>query len=373
MKMNHLQFLVFFLFILILAYAPSHANGLTISWTGPANNSQFDNCADITLSAEATIEEGSIKRVEFYQNGARIKSDTAVPYEHTMTNVPNGLYSFYAKAVADDDTEASSGTVLVNVGNTGDGDLLLNGEFNCQKTPWRLDTYVNSVATFEIVPDLDLTDDASGAFIDITEMGDQFWAVQLMQPFKIQKGHTYEVSFVAEADEAKDIQLTFSQDYDPWEPHWTQDLTVEDPQEYGPYTYECDIDDDKVMFKFILGGNTIPISIDAVKVVDKQWTAVDGREVELLHQFNLGANYPNPFNPSTRIEYSLAKTEEIEFSIYDMLGKKIYSFSRTEGPGSHTFDWNGYTSTGLACPSGVYFYRLKTNSAIQTRRMLLVR
>lgn len=371
MKLNLFKFMLMEI-LFILSTWQLYADGLSITWTGPGNKSQFKNCAEIPISAEATIDAGAIKTVEFYRNGSRLLADRSAPYETSLRNVPNGWYSLYAKAIAEDGTEAETDPVLINVGGTVDGDLLINGEFNCALGPWRLDNYENAMSTIEIIPDLFLTDDSSGALIDIAEIGNQVWGVQLMQTFKLQQGHTYEVSFYAEADEAKDIQLTFSQDYDPWAPHWTQDVTVEDPQEYGPYTFECPLDDDKVMFKFVLGGNTIPIYIDAVKVVDQQWSSVEEHALPVAH-FELSANYPNPFNPTTRIDYTLPTSEHVDFSIYDVLGRQVYALSRMESAGRHTIEWNGLTTGGSVCPSGIYFYQLKTEKDIQTRRMHLLR
>ncbi len=85
--------------------------------------------------------------------------------------------------------------------------------------------------------------------------------------------------------------------------------------------------------------------------------------------FRLEQNFPNPFNPSTRIRFTLARRAHILLSIYSMLGQKIAELvneTQEAGPHEITFD-----ARGLA--SGVYFYRLQAGNDIQTRKLLLVR
>ena len=86
-------------------------------------------------------------------------------------------------------------------------------------------------------------------------------------------------------------------------------------------------------------------------------------------RFELLQNFPNPFNPSTTIEYTLARDSKIELTIYDSGGKVVESlFSGWQSKGRHQLRFDGHN---LA--SGIYFYRLKTAEFTQIRKMLLVR
>ena len=70
-------------------------------------------------------------------------------------------------------------------------------------------------------------------------------------------------------------------------------------------------------------------------------------------------NYPNPFNPSTRVDYSIASASYVELSVYDLLGRrlKIIESGRLQ-PGDHFTTWDGKNDDGKDMPSGVYFVRM---------------
>gem|GEM_PF-711709 len=85
--------------------------------------------------------------------------------------------------------------------------------------------------------------------------------------------------------------------------------------------------------------------------------------------FELEQNYPNPFNPSTVIRYTLAHDARTTLTISDLLGREIATLVdewQTEGP--HTALWEARNM-----PSGVYFYQLKIDSRLKTRKMILIR
>jgi hypothetical protein len=346
---------------------------LTVRITGPANRSHFDPCTDITVTAEAMAGSGGIDKVEFYKNGDLARSDTREPYDLAMKNVPDGLYQFIAKVIDDSGHEALSDPIIIYVGSAQDGNMVINGEFNCSVSPWRLDQYEGAVASIELWPDAFVTEDSSAAHIEITEVGAQFWGVQLMQPFKLLSGHTYEVSFVAETFDDKDIQVTFSMDYDPYATHKYWDIKLlSGIATYGPYTWECPIDDPKVMFKFVIGGNLIPMTLDAVQVIDKQWVGVKSG-AERLTDFLLYQNYPNPFNPDTAIRYTLKKDADVKLTIYSSAGNPVASFQEFKPAGTHTVRWNGRDKWQQPVQSGIYIYRLETGGLSLSRKMLLLK
>ncbi|MBM4118506.1 T9SS type A sorting domain-containing protein [bacterium] len=89
----------------------------------------------------------------------------------------------------------------------------------------------------------------------------------------------------------------------------------------------------------------------------------------------LEANYPNPFNPSTTIPFSLASASAITLSIHDLSGRLVcfLSAQRHVPAGRHELRWDGRNSAGQPAPSGVYFYRLETAQGATARPMLLVK
>jgi hypothetical protein len=83
----------------------------------------------------------------------------------------------------------------------------------------------------------------------------------------------------------------------------------------------------------------------------------------------VGRVYPNPFNSSTTIEYSLSEAGHIRIDIYDLLGRQVETLLdeyRQAGAHTVTFDASHLSS-------GVYFYRLRTGERIETKRMLLLK
>lgn len=94
----------------------------------------------------------------------------------------------------------------------------------------------------------------------------------------------------------------------------------------------------------------------------------------------LGANYPNPFNPTTVIPFTLARAGRVDLRLYNLLGREVAVLAgglHTAGPQSVL--WNGRDDRGRELASGVYFYRLRTRPAdgsagvVLTRKLVLVR
>ncbi|KXK53081.1 MAG: subtilisin-like serine protease [Chlorobi bacterium OLB5] len=90
---------------------------------------------------------------------------------------------------------------------------------------------------------------------------------------------------------------------------------------------------------------------------------------EIPGEFKLYTNYPNPFNPITKIKFDIAKNTNAKLLVYDVLGRVVETLiSGDIKAGRYEIDFDGYS---LA--SGVYFYKLVTNEFVETRRMLLVK
>ncbi|MEE9554608.1 MAG: T9SS type A sorting domain-containing protein, partial [candidate division Zixibacteria bacterium] len=84
---------------------------------------------------------------------------------------------------------------------------------------------------------------------------------------------------------------------------------------------------------------------------------------------SLSANYPNPFNSSTTIEYSLPEPGEVTIEIFDLLGRRVETLIDTkQDAGIYRVTWDAEEQA-----SGVYFYRIKTGDYTDTRRMVLLK
>ncbi len=85
-------------------------------------------------------------------------------------------------------------------------------------------------------------------------------------------------------------------------------------------------------------------------------------------------NYPNPFNPNTNICFELPSATHVNLSIYNVLGQKVATLQDVVmTAGEHIVEWGGTDDAGKPLASGVYFYRLETEEAFETKKMLMVR
>jgi len=85
-------------------------------------------------------------------------------------------------------------------------------------------------------------------------------------------------------------------------------------------------------------------------------------------------NYPNPFNPSTTIEFSIQNNSIVELSIFNVKGQMVKTLiNESLNIGDYLVTWDGVDNSGSFVGSGVYFYQIKTSSNILTKRMLLLK
>jgi len=95
----------------------------------------------------------------------------------------------------------------------------------------------------------------------------------------------------------------------------------------------------------------------------------------LPDEFELFDNYPNPFNPSTKIEYKVSGEGSfcfISLKIYNILGEEVVTLvDKIHSPGKYSADWNGCDKFGKEVSSGIYFYQLVSEGrVVQTKRMV---
>ncbi len=114
------------------------------------------------------------------------------------------------------------------------------------------------------------------------------------------------------------------------------------------------------------------IYIDRVRIVSP--TAVDNMKSGRPDAFKLYANYPNPFNPTTNIEFQLEKTSETSLRIYNVRGELVRTLVDTRlSAGAHVVAWDGMDENNVRQASGIYFYQLESGQHHQVKRMVLVR
>ena len=97
-------------------------------------------------------------------------------------------------------------------------------------------------------------------------------------------------------------------------------------------------------------------------------------EISLPVEFYVSSNYPNPFNPSTKIDIDIAIESILNISIYDLSGRLINILNNnTQIPGHYTYEWRGVDSNGNSVPSGIYFIQVSSAKDISTRKVVLLK
>ncbi|MBU8871635.1 MAG: T9SS type A sorting domain-containing protein [Gemmatimonadales bacterium] len=96
--------------------------------------------------------------------------------------------------------------------------------------------------------------------------------------------------------------------------------------------------------------------------------------VEIPRVFNLNANYPNPFNPMTKISFSLPEEQAVTLAIYGVDGRKVATLiNENRKAGLHEVIWMGKDESARSVASGIYFYRIDAGPYSEVRKMTLMK
>ena len=154
---------------------------------------------------------------------------------------------------------------------------------------------------------------------------------------------------------------------------------------------ECLIDDDASRladwfdallvddnFSFLTGPYIFSFGSYKIEIRDMndigEITDIDKSIEQVVHTYKLEQNFPNPFNPETRIYFEIPNNEMVTVAIYNVLGHKIRTLEHsTFAAGKHTLNWNGKNDFGQLVPTGTYIYRMKAGNFISTRKMMLMK
>jgi len=124
------------------------------------------------------------------------------------------------------------------------------------------------------------------------------------------------------------------------------------------------------------------LTLDAVRLFDAGGTIIHGAggvlgvgaEQAVPTRYALYQNYPNPFNPSTQIRFDLKENGDVRLVIYNVMGQEVRTLlSARMNAGQQVVAWDGTDDHGRNVGSGVYIYRLRAGSFVESRKMLLTR
>lgn len=140
---------------------------------------------------------------------------------------------------------------------------------------------------------------------------------------------------------------------------------------------------DSVVRLFVKGAAYLNVHTDSLKGGEIRGTVKLGRAVttsvrQISHEvpasFELEQNFPNPFNPSTTIQFSLVKGSHVSLKIYDMLGREVRTLVNSDvAAGASSVEWNGRNNLGQQVASGMYVYRIESNGSVAAKKMMLLK
>ena len=113
----------------------------------------------------------------------------------------------------------------------------------------------------------------------------------------------------------------------------------------------------------------VPADMKTIMMVNDDQVSVEPPGGEIPSVFALYPNYPNPFNPTTKITYSIPTASDVRLSVYNLLGEEVAALvSERQDAGTYSVDFSG---GDLA--SGMYFYTLKAGHFVDTKKMMLIK
>jgi hypothetical protein len=163
----------------------------------------------------------------------------------------------------------------------------------------------------------------------------------------------------------------------------SDDCLIEVMNDKQPLVVECAIKDGEVWeLSPVITGEmkwSEIISLTGQKQItlavhSDQWVLRKSTSLQTPTVFALHSNYPNPFNPATRITYDVPQETHIRLTVYDLLGSEVSTLvNQIEQPGFKTIIWNGRDHSGRPLSSGIYISRLETKTFSFSKKMLLLK
>jgi hypothetical protein len=114
--------------------------------------------------------------------------------------------------------------------------------------------------------------------------------------------------------------------------------------------------------------------LEATYVLFENGVSSDITGTELPKAYSLAQNFPNPFNPSTRIQFALPSKGHVSLKIYNVAGQLVRTLQDgVMDAGSHELTWDGSNNLGKSVASGVYFYKINAGDYENRKKMVLLR
>ena len=169
------------------------------------------------------------------------------------------------------------------------------------------------------------------------------------------------------------VLLKFNQNFNPPENTEITLKTIDTWADYDGISYNFF---GREVIKFKINSEGIPELVfqNPNLLLTRPTVGIEDEYTSVPPNYSLDQNFPNPFNPSTTISFTLPEESAVSISIYDLVGRKVNELTTSSQlAGSHSIQWNGTDQQGNLVPAGIYFYQLKAGDFIQTKKMVLMK
>ncbi len=169
-------------------------------------------------------------------------------------------------------------------------------------------------------------------------------------------------------------------------PNWTNILTVSEWNNQELFERYINLssymNEDELFFRLLMTSDSEDESqgwyVDDINLVLNQDMPpnvnTDSFINNIPNQLALRPSYPNPFNPNTKISFSLPKLSDVDMQVVDINGRKIRNLlNNTLASGNHNVSWDGTNNSGVNMSSGIYFIILNVDGVILSQKLSLIR
>jgi hypothetical protein len=268
--------------------------------------------------------------------------------------------------------------------------ILVNGSFESDKTGWLHFSNGNASNAFNVITTAPIADGAKKAQVVLgSSIGTNNQIYQ--RDLSLTTGTEYRLTFSAYASKATTMRVRVIEQNDDYTTYGFAFKTINLTTGFQTFTtdftaanFSGTVNDAMVQFYFVNSAPSTSIYIDNVVLggapsaalagptADKSGEGIaEGAESRSMLPTEVGLmqNYPNPFNPSTQIEFALPEASHVNLEVYNLLGERVAVLVNEVRPAGYftaRFD-------AASLPSGLYFYRMTTNSTSLIKKMMFIK
>lgn len=223
---------------------------------------------------------------------------------------------------------------------TGDGSEYPQNQNTSVELHYAIDLSSRTAAWLSYYATLKFQSSSDSAFLEIKE-GDGEWEIKVVMAARAKSWERYDVNltpYCGDGHEPLSFRFRF--------------LTDENPGTLNRWGLIVD---------------------DIYIIADRDFLAVE-EVLPVPDKFQLLSAYPNPFNATVNIPYSIPKSGEVSVRIYDVLGREVF-YKNTEHsmPGYYNLPWNGKSNSGIVLTSGIYFINVQFGNESKTSKIMFLK